>query len=174
MYIKKIIVLGILALYVFSMITFAMAQVITGSLISVDADYVTTYPGADAKVSVDIENKESFDIEDISIALQLNEVPFSSIGSSQKEIDDLDEDDNDKVSFTLRASTDAKPGDYNIPYIIKYVNADDKNESHEKNSGYNNPSGRGIYSEDFGQQTTRAFVEPRHQGAYRRRNRMLQ
>ncbi len=89
--------------------------------IIVDSDYITIYSGESGKVTLNVENNENFDIEDVSVALDLSELPFTSVGSSEKDIDDLDDGDDDDVSFTLRASTDITPGDYNIPYILKYV-----------------------------------------------------
>lgn len=99
------------------------------SAVIVDADYVTLYPGEEGRVTLDIENNENIDIENVQVSLILSDVPFSSVGSSVKDIDDLDEDDDDSVTFTLRPSTDITPGDYDIPYEIKYVNADDNTQN---------------------------------------------
>lgn len=98
------------------------------SALVVDANFVTLYPGESERVEVEIDNNENFDIEDISIALELSDVPFTAVGSSEKDLDDLDEDDDDRVVFTLRASTDATPGDYNIPYTVKYFDVDNDTE----------------------------------------------
>ena len=128
---KTIIALGILAVYVFSMISFASA-------ILVDTNYITVYPGEEGKVSINVENNENFDIEDVSVSLVLStvsptgtvvSVPFAIIGSSTKDLDDLNEDDDDSASFTLRASNDAKSGDYNIPYVVAYTKEGDINQS---------------------------------------------
>lgn len=102
------------------------------SAIIVDSDYVTIYPGESGEVTLNIENNENFDIEEVSVALDLTDLPFTSIGSSEKDIDDLDEDDDDNAHFTIRASTDIIPGDYDIKYIIKYVNANNNSETYEK------------------------------------------
>jgi len=106
------------------------------SAIVVDADYITIYSGESGRVSVEIENNENFDIEDISLALELSDLPFTSVGSSEKDVDDIDEDDEDTVSFTLRASTDIVPGDYNIPYTLTYINAENSTESFEKTGSF--------------------------------------
>lgn len=90
------------------------------SAIIVDADYVTIYPGESEEITLEIENNENFDIEDVSLALNLSCLPFTTIGSSEKDVDDIDEDDDEKVSFNLRASIDIIPRDYNIPYVLKY------------------------------------------------------
>ena len=102
--------------------------VLTANLVSalvVDANYVTMYAGEQKSVSLQIDNNENFDIEDVSVSLVLDKLPFSAVGSSEKDVDDLNEGDDDSVSFTLRASNDITPGDYNIPYVVKYKNADE-------------------------------------------------
>jgi len=102
------------------------------SAIIVDSNYITIYSGESGKVTLNIENNENFDIEDVSVALDLSDLPFTSIGSSEKDLEDLDEDDDDSVSFTIRASTDIIPGDYDIKYILKYVSAENNSETYEK------------------------------------------
>ncbi len=100
--------------------------------LAVDADYTTIYAGGTADIDIDIDNNENFDIEDISIALDLSGLPFTAVGSSEKDVDDIDEDDDDTVSFDIRASTDIIPGDYEIPYTVDYVNAENNSETYEK------------------------------------------
>ena len=99
------------------------------SAVIVDADYITLYPGEEGRISLNVDNNENFDIESISVALVLSQVPFTSVGSSVRDIDDIRENKDDSVSFTLRASTDIAPGDYDIPYTVKYLNADDNTEN---------------------------------------------
>ncbi len=100
--------------------------------IIVDSDYITIYSGESGKVTFNIENNENFDIEDVSVALDLSDLPFTSIGSSEKDIDNIDEDRDEDISFTLKASTDITPGDYDIPYLLKYSNANNNSETYEK------------------------------------------
>ncbi|HKZ33959.1 MAG TPA: hypothetical protein VJB06_02415 [archaeon] len=106
------------------------------SAVIIDVDYVTLYPGEEGRVSLNVENNENFDIEDVSVALVLSEVPFTSVGSSTKDVDDIDEDDDDSVSFTLRPSTDIVPGDYDIPYTVKYVDAGNNTEDFTENGSF--------------------------------------
>ena len=106
------------------------------SSIVVDATYITLFPGEEGRVTIEIENNENFDIEDVSLALILDEVPFTSVGSSEKDVDDIDENDEETVSFTLRPSTDITPGDYNIPYFVKFVNAENDTESFSKEGSF--------------------------------------
>ncbi|MCF7910791.1 hypothetical protein K9L16_03900 [Candidatus Pacearchaeota archaeon] len=117
---KKLISVLICVFFLMSLVS--SQQIILGSAIAVDADYVTIYPGEEAQVSIDIENRENYDLEDVSVNLVLDQIPFTVIGSSSKEIDEIEEDDSEDISFTLKASTDATPGDYNIPYKVIYTN----------------------------------------------------
>lgn len=122
-----------------TLIILALALILTlkmASALVVNSDYITIYPGEQGKVDIKIENNENFDIQDISISLDFTNLPFTSVGSSEKNIDDINEDDDDSVSFTLKASTDIKPGDYSIPYTIKYTNVNtDENLKKEGNFG---------------------------------------
>ena len=117
-------------------ILFLVLTLSFASAIVVDADYITIYSGEQGKVNVEIENNENFDIESVSLALELSGLPFTSIGSSERDFDDLDEDDEDRVSFTIRANTDIVPGDYNIPYTLTYVNAENDTENFEKTGSF--------------------------------------
>lgn len=117
----------------FVIIVYALSFI---SAVIVDADFVTIYPGKSGTINIDVENNEDFDIEYITLGLDLENVPFTSIGSSIEEIDDIRDGDDDSASFTLRASTDIIPGDYNIPYTLKYTNADNNNETFEKQGSF--------------------------------------
>jgi len=132
---KIVVALAIMFLYLASLISFASA-------IIVDIDYITIYPGEQGNVRIDVDNNENFDMEDVSIAIVLSAVsptgefislPFTIIGNSEKDLDDLDEDDDDSASFTIKASTSIVPGDYNIPYLISYTNLD--NDEKEQKQG---------------------------------------
>ncbi len=121
------------------------------SALIVDANYITIYSGEDGQVTIKIENTENSDIEDVSVALNLGSqpiyndlgmlvgeteaLPFTIVGSSEKDVGDIDEDDEERVSFTLRASTDIAPGDYHIPYVVKYLNVE-KDEEFEKTGSF--------------------------------------
>jgi len=118
-------------------IGFLVVFVLTLKLVSplvVDSEFITVYPGEEGKITIEIENNENFDIEDLSIRLLMENLPFTSVGSSEKNIDELDEDDDDTVSFKIRPSTDIVPGDYNIPYEIEYTNVDEDEKSTNQGS----------------------------------------
>ena len=116
-------------------LTFLVLTLNFASALVVDADYVIIYPGESGSVKVEVDNNFNFDIEDVSIALILDDIPFTSVGSSEKGLDDLDESDDDAITFTILASTDIVPGDYNIPYVVKYTDAEDSNSTQEEKTG---------------------------------------
>lgn len=121
------VLIGLLFLSVFANLT---------SAVIVDADYVTVFPGEEGRVSINIENSENFDIEDVVISLDLADLPFTSVGSSSRDIDNLDENDDDSVTFNLLPSTDIVPGDYSIPYEIDYVNANNSSQNITKTGSF--------------------------------------
>lgn len=106
------------------------------SAIVVDSEFVTLFPGEEGSVRIEVENNDEIDYEEVSMQLILDNVPFTSVGSSEKSLDDLDEDDDDTVTFKIRPSTDINPGDYNIPYVLDYVNADDNDEEFSKEGSF--------------------------------------
>lgn len=131
-------------------LTFLVLTLNFATAVIVDSNFITIFPGEEGRIILDVENNNNFDIEDVSIALELGgkkvfnslgilveeteNLPFLIIRGSEKEVDDLDEDDDDTVSFTIRAFTDITPGDYNIPYTIKFVNADNDEDLEETGS----------------------------------------
>jgi len=131
---KTILILALIAVYIIGMLSFI-------SPVSVSADYIILYPGDQGNVKVKVENNENFDMKDISISLVLSSVsstgtvtslPFNVIGSSSKDLDDLDNGDDDSATFTIKASTEITPGDYNIPYVVTYINKDTSSTKQEQ------------------------------------------
>jgi len=105
--------IGIFAVLVFGSCVFAL---------TVDSNYQTVYAGDSTRVTLTVKNTENFDIQDVSVALSMNGLPFSIEGSSEKDVDEIEEDDKESFIFNLNANGDAKPGSYEIPYVIKYYN----------------------------------------------------
>lgn len=116
-------------------LTFLVLTLNLASAIIVDTEYSTVFPGEQKEIRLEVENSFDFDIEDVSIALELSDVPFNVVGSSEKGLDDLDSDDDDSATFKLIASTDALPGDYNIPYVVKYTNVENSSSEQEEKTG---------------------------------------
>jgi hypothetical protein len=96
------------------------------SALSVDSEYITIYPGDSGSVTLNVKNNLNNDLTDVSVMLVLNNLPFTTVGSSEK-IKDINEGDSEKFTFTIKASTDAVPGDYSIPYKITYLDSNGNN-----------------------------------------------
>ena len=88
---------------------------------SVDSDILR--PGQQGTLSVYVKNDFDYDVEDVSLSLDLSNTPFSTIGSTEDSVDEITEGDKEQFIFTLTVNTNAKPGDYNIPYALTYKNA---------------------------------------------------
>ncbi len=121
-------------IFLFLLIAF-MAISLTSAVV-VDSDYITVYPGDEGKISIEVENNENFDIESVSLTLELNNLPFTSIGSSEHDYEDIKEDDSESETFTIKPSTGITPGDYDLPYKLRYVNADNTSQDFEVNGSF--------------------------------------
>jgi hypothetical protein len=116
---KKINVKVVSAFILLISMVFTAAQV-TGDAIIINSDYITIYSGEQGTVEIEIENRMEEDIEAVSVSIVLDNLPFTSVGSNEKSINEIEDDDEEKVKFIIKASTDISPGDYNIPYFIRY------------------------------------------------------
>jgi hypothetical protein len=108
---------------IFAMILVLIAGLKLASAVTVDANYLTIYPGEQGKITLRINNNEDFNMKSITASIALDNLPFTSVGSSEQDVDDIDKDDYDSASFTIKASEGITPGDYQIPYIITYTNS---------------------------------------------------
>ncbi len=78
-------------------------------------------PGETSRISVLIENIGDEDFTNIVVKLNLNDVPFVPKDSStEKVIDELKDEEDDRVSFIIQALNDAESGTYKIPVKIIY------------------------------------------------------
>ncbi|MDP4039106.1 MAG: hypothetical protein Q8P57_00800 [Candidatus Pacearchaeota archaeon] len=101
-------------------LNFASSQIISGDSTRISAEYITLFPGEEKTITLEIKNDNNYDIEDVSIKLLLNDLNFISIGNSEKTESEIREDDKETFVFKLKASRDIIPGDYNIPYKLRY------------------------------------------------------
>jgi len=79
-------------------------------------------PGDENTISIKIKNNMNEDVSDVSLNLIFTGKPFIPVGSSEDQVDELLEDDTEKFSFKIKAASDIKPGDYEIPYTLNYKN----------------------------------------------------
>ena len=81
----------------------------------------TLAPGEEGEIIIELENNFDDDATDISLQLALNGLPFISIGSSEASISELETNDEEELTFKIKASNDINPGDYEIPYNLQYT-----------------------------------------------------
>jgi len=79
-------------------------------------------PGDENTISIKIKNNMNEDVSDASLNLVFAGKPFIPVGSSEDQIDEILEDDTERFSFKIKAASDIKPGDYEIPYSLSYKN----------------------------------------------------
>lgn len=90
----------------------------------------TFKPGQESQINLEVENSFTNDVKNVVISLNFKDVPLIPTRSSEKSIDQIDNDDSEPFSFLVKVSQDAKPGDYEIPYTLKYnFNNSDKTSS---------------------------------------------
>ncbi|MDP3728667.1 MAG: LPXTG cell wall anchor domain-containing protein [bacterium] len=83
----------------------------------------TVQPGEEAELTISLENVGDEDIKNIIISLDLAELPFAPIESSSEQIiEEIQENEEETVSFQLQALADAEPRTYKIPVTISYEN----------------------------------------------------
>ena len=102
---------------------------IASAITLTSVDYVKLSPGTESAISLVIKNTIGSDATDLSISLDARGIPITIVGSSEETIEELDENKKEEFTFIVRASNDAKPGDYQIPYTISY---EDENSSTRK------------------------------------------
>lgn len=109
-----------------SLLIMVAAATHVSALMVTDVQAPTLAPGQEGEIVLDLENKGSRVIEDISVSLDLANLPFIPVGGSEASVEKLNEDREKTLRFTIRASPDAKPGDYKIPYSISAKNVTQK------------------------------------------------
>jgi len=80
-------------------------------------------PGEIAKITIEIENILSDDVQNVNVALDLSgTVPIAPYqGSSEKSVDEIREGDDEKFTFNIIVLPEASPGIYKIPVKVSYM-----------------------------------------------------
>lgn len=81
-------------------------------------------PGQEGRLIITIENNFDEDAEDVSLSLDLRNVPITIVGSAETTLDEIREDREEDFIFNIRASPTAEAGDYQIPYTLVYKDED--------------------------------------------------
>jgi hypothetical protein len=83
-------------------------------------------PGGTSRVSIGLENDGNEDVEDVSVNLDLTDVPFAPFDSSSEYgIDEIREDKTKYAEFEIIALSNAKSDIYKIPVEIQYKDLED-------------------------------------------------
>ena len=82
-------------------------------------------PGKEGKIEIEVENIFDVDVKDVAILLDFKDTPFIPIGTSEQSTDEIKDNDEENFIFTLKASADSIPGDYEIPYTLEYEKDDE-------------------------------------------------
>lgn len=83
------------------------------------------YPGQTAKIKIELKNNLNEDIEDVRMILDLSKTAFTTLGSSEDSESLINEDEKESFNFEIKAPSNIKPGDYNVPYTILYLDSND-------------------------------------------------
>jgi len=108
---------AILTALIASVFLISLASAVT--VINAEADTIT--PGQSGNVNIEIKNILNDDIQEVSVSLVISGTTFTTVGGSEDSVDEIQEDDKESFDFTIKASSTAKPGNYEIPYSISYT-----------------------------------------------------
>jgi len=92
----------------------------TSAVVLNSVDSTDILPGGVSRIAIEIENVFSDDVTDLTVSLDLTNLPFTPIGSSEDSVDELEEEEEEDFLFQVKAANDIAPGDYKIPYTVKY------------------------------------------------------
>lgn len=117
----------LLGLMLFSTISFALINSVSALTIDSVSVVDKIQPGKTTRITMSLENDANEDIEDVSVVLDLTDVPFAPFDSaSEYGIDEISEDDREFAEFNLIALNNAKAGIYKIPIKITYIQDGDE------------------------------------------------
>jgi hypothetical protein len=77
-------------------------------------------PGSEQSIIVKVKNTLDDTTEQVSLSLDLSTLPFVAT-NSEDDVDEIDEGDSENFDFIIKASNDAKAGNYEIPYTLTYL-----------------------------------------------------
>lgn len=118
---KRILILILGILFLLGLINLNFALII--DTVSMTPNEIA--PGESAIINIEIENNGKEDIEDISVSLNLEGIPFAPYNSATDyNIEEIKNDDQEYARFEIIALNTAKSGIYKIPVEITYIQND--------------------------------------------------
>jgi len=111
---------------IISMFIFLISLSFTSAIVINSVEIGKLYSGKSGSLSINVKNTFGDDVSDVSFILNLDNTGFTTLGSSQDSEDEIREGKKESFNFVLKASSNIKPGDYNIPYEIIYTDWNDE------------------------------------------------
>lgn len=112
---------------IFLVLTLSFVSAVTIKDVSSSPSEVA--PGETFSATIEIENILDYDITNLNVKLDLFQSPFAPYqSSSEKFLDELQSDDEEKFTFQLIVLPETASGIYKIPVEITYENDDEENK----------------------------------------------
>lgn len=84
----------------------------------------TVVPGEETNIGITLENVGTVDVENVIVTLDLSNVPFVPVDSSnEKIIDKIDDGREERVTFRVKTLSTAEPSTYKVPVVVSYAGA---------------------------------------------------
>lgn len=113
-------------LTIFCIIFFSLNFISAVSITDVSSFPEQVSPGEIVDITIEIENIFAYDVENLNIKLNLEDVPFAPYqSSSEKFLDKLEDGRDENFRFKLITLPETKSGIYKIPVTINYTDNKD-------------------------------------------------
>ena len=113
-------------LTIFCIIFFSLNFISAVSITDVSSFPEQVSPGEIVDITIEIENIFAYDVENLNIKLNLEEVPFAPYqSSSEKFLDELEDGRDESFRFKLITLPETSSGIYKIPVTINYIDKND-------------------------------------------------
>mgnify|MGYP001600785248 CR=1 FL=1 len=100
------------------MLLFVSASIVSSlSVNNVRIDSVG--PGDEGVIRIDVENEGNSDVEDVSLRINFPDT-IVPIGSSESNVNEIQEDEEEEFVFRFKVSNTILPGTYTLPYELIY------------------------------------------------------
>jgi len=126
---KIILGLAILVLYGFSIVSFSLAGLSALTISSVTTTPVEVAQGEHTNIKIELDNDGDYDLNDVSVSLDLSAIPFAPYSSSSEvSFDEIREGRTKAAEFEVVALNIATAGIYKIPVHISYTDTEDDSQ----------------------------------------------
>lgn len=113
-------------------ILFSASLISALSIKDVESSPSEIMPGETATIVIEIENNFNSDITNLNVKLDLADLPFAPYqASTEKFLDELGSDEDEKFSFQIIVLPEADSGIYKIPVLMTYTDSNDTQQQEE-------------------------------------------